>query len=164
MNFGERQAHNAIEDAGISMALFNAYRRCDPYLTRLTDLLPTICKHLGKLFGKIIWANNLQIFANKYCKLFEQIFANNLQICVFGSKRVEEPSSTRPTLVLEVPHFTTLLIAPRPRPPPLPCLCSVQWDPARLYQLQMATLHAPRIPGFSSRHPEVDAAPYLAPI
>jgi len=30
MNFGERQAHNAIEDAGISMALFNAYRRCDP--------------------------------------------------------------------------------------------------------------------------------------
>ena len=31
-----------------------------------------------------------------------------------------------------------------------------QWDPARLFQLQMATLNAPRVPGFSSTHPTVD--------
>jgi len=31
-----------------------------------------------------------------------------------------------------------------------------QWDPQRLYSLQMATLSSPRIPGFSSRFPVVD--------
>lgn len=32
----------------------------------------------------------------------------------------------------------------------------VQWDAPRLYHLQMMTLNAPRIPGFSSTHPVVD--------
>eukprot|EP01038_Epipyxis_sp_PR26KG_P005078 gene5078-7085_t len=33
---------------------------------------------------------------------------------------------------------------------------TVQWDPIRLQQLQMATLAAPRVPGFSAVHPVVD--------
>lgn len=33
---------------------------------------------------------------------------------------------------------------------------SVQWDPARMYQLQHATLTTTRIPGFSSLNPSVD--------
>lgn len=33
---------------------------------------------------------------------------------------------------------------------------SVQWDPARLYQMQQATLTATRVPGFSSLHPVID--------
>lgn len=32
----------------------------------------------------------------------------------------------------------------------------VQWDPARLYHMQQATLNAPRLPGFSTRHPVID--------
>jgi len=54
-------------------------------------------------------------------------------------------------------------------PPPFPSpsllglsdvLCcaawQVQWDPARLFQLQQATLTAPRVPGFSAVHPVID--------
>lgn len=33
---------------------------------------------------------------------------------------------------------------------------SVQWNPAQLFQLQQATLNAPRVPGFSATHPVVD--------
>eukprot|EP01036_Dinobryon_divergens_P025040 gene25040-33552_t len=33
---------------------------------------------------------------------------------------------------------------------------SVQWDPPRLFQLQQATLTAPRVPGFSAVHPVID--------
>jgi hypothetical protein len=33
---------------------------------------------------------------------------------------------------------------------------TVQWQPERLYQLQMATLNAPRVPGFSALYPVVD--------
>jgi hypothetical protein len=33
---------------------------------------------------------------------------------------------------------------------------TVQMNPSALYQMQMMTLNAPRIPGFSSRHPVVD--------
>jgi RNA exonuclease 4 len=32
----------------------------------------------------------------------------------------------------------------------------VQWDANRLYQLQQATLAAPKIPGFSAKHPVID--------
>eukprot|EP00596_Hydrurales_sp_CCMP1899_P000881 CAMPEP_0119042992 /NCGR_PEP_ID=MMETSP1177-20130426/16325_1 /TAXON_ID=2985 /ORGANISM="Ochromonas sp, Strain CCMP1899" /LENGTH=305 /DNA_ID=CAMNT_0007010135 /DNA_START=140 /DNA_END=1057 /DNA_ORIENTATION=- len=32
----------------------------------------------------------------------------------------------------------------------------VQWDPNRLYQMQMATLSSPRIPGFSANNPVID--------
>jgi hypothetical protein len=33
---------------------------------------------------------------------------------------------------------------------------TVQWQPERLLQLQMATLAAPRVPGFSALYPVVD--------
>ena len=33
---------------------------------------------------------------------------------------------------------------------------TVQWDPARLYQMQAATLAAPRVPGFSATNPVID--------
>ncbi len=33
---------------------------------------------------------------------------------------------------------------------------TVQWDPTRLYQMQRATLAAPRTPGFSAAHPSID--------
>jgi RNA exonuclease 4 len=33
---------------------------------------------------------------------------------------------------------------------------TIQWDPMRLYHLQMTTLAAPRTPGFSSRNPVID--------
>lgn len=33
---------------------------------------------------------------------------------------------------------------------------TIQWDPVRLHQMQMATLQAPRQPSFSSRYPSVD--------
>lgn len=33
---------------------------------------------------------------------------------------------------------------------------TVQWDPARLYQMQQATLAAPRVPGFSAQNPVID--------
>lgn len=33
---------------------------------------------------------------------------------------------------------------------------TVQWDRERLYHLQMATLNAPRVPGFSALYPVVD--------
>lgn len=33
---------------------------------------------------------------------------------------------------------------------------TVQWDAGRLMELQMATLAAPRVPGFSALHPVVD--------
>ncbi len=36
------------------------------------------------------------------------------------------------------------------------CYRNLQHDEARLQHMQMATLNAPRIPGFSSRFPEVD--------
>jgi hypothetical protein len=32
----------------------------------------------------------------------------------------------------------------------------IQWDPHHLYMMQQATLHAPRIPGFSSMNPVLD--------
>jgi RNA exonuclease 4 len=33
---------------------------------------------------------------------------------------------------------------------------SLQWDPDALYNMQMATLQSPRVPGFSATHPTVD--------
>ncbi len=38
---------------------------------------------------------------------------------------------------------------------------TVQWDPNRLYQLQRATLTAPRVFGFSSSHPVIDGCWYV---
>lgn len=33
---------------------------------------------------------------------------------------------------------------------------TVQWDAERMYQMQMATLSAPRVPGFSALYPVID--------
>jgi len=54
------------------------------------------------------------------------------------------------------PHLNSSI----PIPIPIPILClsvvQVQWDPPRLFQLQQATLTAPRVPGFSAVHPVID--------
>jgi len=135
-----------------------------PQLDEAHCLLAT--KYLQTL-EQIIWANYLEKIICKYlhyiCKYLGKYLPNicklfgNLCVWVKTGRGavIHPPNSCTSTSFYNHPLVQPVLIATPPPPTP-PCLCSVQWDPARLYQLQMATLHAPRIPGFSSRYPEVD--------